>query len=281
MATEKTNFNNVITEGGNSENNANNTKNPVDYGMGFNGNEVLKWQPTTFEAFGKTTRIRSDVLARNISTMFKQTFHELKGCNIIPLPNGQFSVEMFFEHNNEPLPEGKIMNLESLIDTSTGANNLYYRQQVIQNRKAGKVYTLNNETKLLLSKFMYGGKEANKPNNTKVWNSDQIIKEVHIPVNDPFFRSQNTDRILVRASGLDIRRILQELYGRDMITKTVANEAGDTNYRAAAQYEPRFIKANADGTFIMNIEQFDKGAVERIFMQENPIPQQYLGVQMY
>lgn len=280
MATETTNFNNVITEEGNNEKEKTNTKNPVEYGMDFTGNEVLKWQPHVFDAFGKTTRIRSDILAKEICTMFKQTFHELKGCNIVPLPNGQFSVELYFERNTEPLPAGKIMNLESLID-GTGANNLYYRQQVIQNRKAGKAYTLNNETKLLLSKFMFGGKEANKPNNTKIWNSDSVIKEVHIPVNSPFFRSQNTDRILVRASGLDIRRILQELYGRDMVTKTIAGEEGDINYRGNAQYEPRFIKANADGTFIMNIEQFDKAAVESIFMQENPIPQQYLGVQMY
>jgi len=31
----------------------------------------------------------------------------------------------------------------------------------------------------------------------------------------------------------------------------------------------------------MNIEQFDSAAIEAIFMKENPVPQQYLGVQMY
>lgn len=281
MATEKTNFTNVV-RGGETINN--NTKNPIEYGMDFDGSEVIKWQSETFEAFGKTTRINSAELSRKIYNHFKQTFHELKGCNLVAMPNNQFMVEMFFERNTEPLPNGKIMNLDSLIDPvgrGGSNNNLYERMQVTQNRRMGKTFTLNNETKLLLSKFMYGGKNANLPNNKKVWGNDAVLREVHIPVTDPFRRGYNTDRILVRVSGLDIRRILQELYGRDMITKTVANESGDTNYRSEARYEVRFVKANTDGTFIMNIEQFDSAAIEQIFMRENPIPQQYLGVQMY
>ena len=128
---------------------------------------------------------------------------------------------------------------------------------------------------------MYGGKNANLPNNTKVWSNDAVLREVHIPVNDAFRRGYNTERILMRVSGLDIRRILQELYGRDIITKTVANESGDTNYRSEAKYEVHYMKSYPDGTFSMNIEQFDSAAVEKIFMKENPIPQMYLGVQMY
>lgn len=281
MATEKTIFTNVVTDG---EATNNNTKNPVEYGMDFDGTETIKWQPETFEAFGKTTRINSADLSRKICAHFKQTFHELKGCNMVVLPNGQIAVELFFERNTEPLPDGKIMNLDSLIDpVGTGSTkaNLYERMQVTQNRRMGKAFTLNNETKLLLSKFMFGGKNANLPNNNKVWGNENILREVHIPVNDPFRRGYNTDRILVRVTGLDIRRILQEMYGRDIVTKTVSNESGDTNYRSEARYEVRFIKAMVDGSFIMNIEQFDSAAIEKIFMQENPIPQQYLGVQMY
>lgn len=282
MATEKTNFINVFADSETATTN-NNQKNPIEYGMDFDGSEMLKWQPETFEAFGKTTRINSAELSRKIYNHFKQTFHELKGVNIVILANAQIAVEMFFEKNTEPLPNGKIMNLDSLVDpVGRGSNNnLYERMQVTQNRRMGKTFTLNNETKLLLSKFMYGGKNANMPNNNKVWGSENVLREVHIPVNDPFRRGYNTDRILVRVSGLDIRRILQELYGKDIITKTVANETGDTNYRSEARYEVRFIKANTDGTFIMNIEQFDSAAIEKIFMQENPIPQMYLGVQMY
>ena len=281
MATEKTIFTNVVTDNETTTNT--NSKNPVEYGMDFNGSESIIWQPETFEAFGKTTRMNSADLSRKIYSHFKQTFHELKGCNVVILANGQIAVELYFERNTEPLPDGKIMNLDSLIDpvSSSSRANLYERMQVTQNRRMGKAFTLNNETKLLLSKFMYGGKNANLPNNNKVWGNENVLREVHIPVNDPYRRGYNTDRILVRVAGLDIHRVLQELYGRDIITKTEANESGDINYRSDARYEVRFIKAMADGSFIVNIEQFDSSAIEKIFMQENPIPQQYFGVQMY
>lgn len=281
MATEKTNFNNIVTNDGATANN--NPKNPIVYGADFNGSEELKWQPETFEAFGKTTRINSADLSRKIYKHFSQTFHELKGCNMIILANGQIAVELFFERNNEPLPAGKIMNLDSLVEpVGNGArNNMYERMNVVQNRRLGKTFTLNNDTKLLLAKFMYGGKNANMPNNNKVWGNENVLREVHIPATDIYHR-YGADRILVRVSGLDIHRILPELYGRDIVTKTVVDENGDTNYRAEARYEVRFARANADGTFTMNIEQFDFSAVEKIFMQENPMmPQMHLGVQMY
>lgn len=280
MATEKTIFTNVIK---NDEATNNNPKNPIEYGSDFDGSEELKWQPEPFESFGKTTRMNSADLSRKIYNHFKQTLHELRGCNMVMLANGHIAVEMYFEHNTEPLPTGKIMNLDSLVEPigKGGSVNLYERMQVTQNRRMGKTFTLNNETKLLLSKFMYGGKNANLPNNKKVWGNENFLREVHIPVNDPYRRGYNTDRILIRVSGFDIRRILQELYGRDIVTKTVAKEFGDENYRSEARYEAHFIKAMPDGSFIMNIEQFDSAAVEKIFMQENPMPQQYLGVQMY
>ena len=274
MATEKTIFTNVVTDG---ETTNNNTKNPVEYGLGFDGSESLKWQPETFEAFGKTARINSAELSSKICAHFRQTFHEIKGCNVWIQNNGQIAVDLFFERNTDELPSGKIMNLESLIDNKGG--DLFDRVQVTQNRKLGKVFALNNETKLLLSKFMYGGKNANLPNNTKVWGS--VVSEVHIPVADPFRRVYNTDRILVKVTGLDIRRIVQEIYGRDIVTKTVADESGDTNHRDNALYEIRFIKAMPDGSFIMNIEQFSVEAAQEIFIKENPAPQQYLGIQMY
>lgn len=282
MATEKTNFINVVSDDNNNVTTNNNTKNPIEYGMDFDGSETLKWQPETFEAFGKTTRKNSADLSRQIFAHFSQTFHELRGCNMIVLPNGQIGVELYFERNTEPLPNGKIMNLDSLIDPVGGSRtNMYERMNIVQNRRMGKAFTLNNETKLLLSKFMYGGKNANMPNNNKVWGNENVLREVHIPTNDPFRRGFNSDRILVRVSGLDIHKILQELYGRDIITKTVVDKDGDINHRSEARYEVRFIKALVDGSFIMNIEQFDTAAIERIFMQENPIPQNYLGVQMY
>ena len=301
MATEKTILNNVVsyvaddeqttnatdtntTEDANpQQKNSKSENNRIDYAMGFDGSEEIKWKPEVFEAFGKTIRMNSAELSRKIYAHFKQTFHELKGCNISILPNSQISVDLYFEKNLEPVPDGKIKNLDSLIEPSSSGpkKNLYECMQVANNRRLGKIFTLNNETRLLLSKFMYGGSKVNLP-DSKVWENETVQREVHIPVtNDPFIRSYNTDRILVRISGIDIRKILQELYGKTIVYKTVTDEHGDINFTANAMYEVRVMKGLPDGTFIMNIEQFDKDAIEKIFMKENPIPQHYLGVQMY
>lgn len=252
-------------------------------GVSFNGTEKLDWQPIPFQSFGKTTRINSADLAREIYKELSLTFHEVKGCNIIAAPNNQFITEVYFERNTEPLPENKIMSLESLIEpVGAGANNnLYYKQRVLQNRHDGKAYTLNEETRILLSDLMFGGRNAMKPTDKK-WDNEAYVREIHIPANDPFaYRGRNIERILLRVTGFDLRKILQKLYGRDMVVKTATTDDKDVNFRSLAYYEPRFIKAKPDGTFIMNIEQFDKAAVEEIVMKENPMPQFNIGVQMY
>jgi hypothetical protein len=289
MATVKktTKLNNVVENQDNKDKDMTKGKNPVVFdNPDFDGSEELEWQPAPFKAFGKTTRITSAELAAMISTEFKKTFHEVRGCRITPVPNNNFITELFFERNNEPLPDGKIMNLESLIDPigAGGSNNLYYRQQVVQNRKLGKTYTLNNETKLLLSKFMFGGKYANKPNDKK-WTNESVMNEVHISAagNDIMYRGRNMERIFIRVV-LDLRRVLQELYGREIITKTISGPDGDTNYRGVASYEPRFIKmSQTDPSFILNIEQFDRTEVEKIIARENPAQfyQNIGGIQMY
>ena len=267
-------------------NDNNNSKNPVVYNMGFDGSEVLVWSPEPFEATGKMSFIRSDDLSRKIVSKFAQTFHELKGCNVIMMPANKgrmvMTLEMFFEKNNEPLPDGKIMNLDSLVtNTNVSKNNLYKRMNVLQNRRLGRTFELNNETKLLLSRFMYGGRNANLPNNKKIWNNEMYHKEIHIPVNDPFHKGYNTERILIRVCGFDIHLILQELYGRDIIYKTIVNETCDENFRSEAKYDAKFHKPMADGTFVIAINQFDVKKVQELFIKENPLPQYYLGVQMY
>jgi hypothetical protein len=231
----------------------------------------LQWSPTPFKAFGATTRINSGVLARMIYASFRKTFHDLRGANIAFI-NGNFVLELYFENNTENMKEGSIRNLVNLVapDPNNGSNttNLYVRKRIVNNRNYGKTFTLNDETKLLLSDFMYGGRDNNKPTSNR-WNN--YIHEVHIPISDAYYR--RGERILLRVVGLDLRKVLQMLYGRLMVTETISQGNGkDMNYRAVAFYEPRYIKAcTNDPTFILNIEQFDKGAVEEFTARENPV----------
>lgn len=289
MATEKTDIRNVtIVRDEGEENKNNKTQNnqqAVQYANSeFNGSEKLKWTPIPFQAFGKTTRITSVELSKLIRTAFGCVFHELRGVNVLAM-NNQFIVEMFFQRNNDPLPEGKIMNLDSIADPVGSSNNMYIKNQIVQNKRNGFTYSINNETRLLLSRYMHQGEEANKPNNKK-WNTSNdvhaMVREIHTSVQNPLmYRGANIEEVYLRVTNFDLKRILQALYGDTMITTTVYNGEKDTNYSSKARYQPRFAKANNDRTFILNIEQFDPDAVEDIIMRENPMMQNLSGIQMY
>ena len=174
--------------------------------------------PSPFKTIGKFMMINSDELSKLIYAQFAEIFHDLKGVNIKYIDN-KFVPEFYFEVNTETLPDGKIRNLINLTTpVRENKSNLFYRNAIVQNKLHGKVFTLNDETKLLLSDFMYGGRDANKPNNNKRWNN--IIAEVRMPAAtfDPFAR--NVDRIFICVTGFDPKRLLQHKFGRDMIINT-------------------------------------------------------------
>lgn len=287
MATYENNINNMV-QNPNEEKVTEQTNETINNGVKMIGSipedSSLEWSPIPFKALGKTTRVHSDDLCRKIRAAFGESFHDLKGVNIVYI-NNAFMVEMFFEVNTEPLPDGKIRNLVNLTAPVTeNKTNLYYKNMAVQHKLNGESFTLNDETKLLLSDFMFGGRKASIPNNKKNnnrWN--ECINEVRVPTSaygDMLYR-RSADRILVRVTGLDIKRILQKLYGTDMVVLTNSNGKTDENVHAKAFYEPRFAKMLPNGTFIINIEQFDVGAAQQFAIQENPQIQQQTGVVYY
>lgn len=253
--------------------------NPPNMVGSIPADSTLKWEPIEFQSFGRISRMTSDELARKIKFAYMETFHDLKGVNVIYTPAG-FEVQLYFEYNPDQVPEGKIRNLVNLTAPTNTGKNLYYKNQVIQHKVNGESFTLNDETKLLLSDCMFGGREANKPKDPK-WKN--YIKEVHVPLgyNNPFFKPKNATRVMIKVTGLDIRKILQKLYGDDMIVKTINDGDSDMNVHAKAMYEIRYIKGTSNGTFIVNIEQFDVGATQQIVAQENPQIQNTTGIVYY
>lgn len=234
-------------------------------------NAHITWSPLPFESFGKIMRTTNRALATAVKEYYQKTFHDLRGVNLRYVPGLQapFVFEFFFAKNSMPKPDGKIYNLKDLTIPAKG-DNLYTKKQVLDNKVVGKQYTLNDETKLLLSDIMYGGKNANNPKNGR-WNN--YITDFWNQTNDWTF-NPNAGEFLVRVTGcFDIHRILQKLYGNSMVVKTEKVENGDRNLSSTAAYEVRFIKYafNEPNIFIMNVEQFDKSAVEEITIKENPI----------
>ena len=241
---------------------------------------VLDFEPITFEAFGKTTRINSYELARKIREMFQKKFHDVIGANIT-WDGKTFNTTLFFQNNTEPIPDGKIKNLINLqSNEGINTNSIWERNQMVQRKKAGDTFALNDATKLLLSDFMYGGRQANKPNNKQRWTQNTF--ERRIPAHQALYQ-YGAENIVIGVTGFDIRVICHKLYGDKIVTSTEydADGVAYNNQSKGAYYELRFGKLMQDGSVMINIEQFDRQKVEELVKKENPQIALYSGVQMF
>jgi hypothetical protein len=240
-------------------------------------NSAFEFEPTPFESFGNITRITNKELCEIIKAKFGATFHDLRGV-MIHFVNGQWITEMYFEENADQIKPGQIKNLVSLTTGNTKNDKSFLPgQQRIYSKLNGKLYTINDETKLLLSDFMYGGRKANNVNDRKKW--DQNIHPIDIGMRagygqHPFYPT-NAHQVFIQVTGLDLRKLLRDaVFGPSMVTKTVTNGDGTMgNVVSKAFYEPRYIKPlpGVNEVFVMNIEQFDKDAVEKYVAIENPM----------
>lgn len=251
----------------------NETKKKVNYDLpeGWDGSEEIVIEPASFEAVGKITRIRSDEFARKIKSAFRTTFHDLVGVNV-EVGNNTILTQFYFEDNTAELPKGKIKSMVN-INRNNHATNLFDLKTIVNNKFTGKVYKLNNETRLLLSKFVYGGANRSKPNNLNRWENESsnecIVTQVKMPA------PMGGERIILKVSGLDTNKIAQALYGDKMVTKTIKdNEDGsEVNVVSSAMYNVRYggtVKNDNTGLFNINIDQIDPEAVKELTAKEDP-----------
>ena len=241
-------------------------------------NAKLEWEPIPFKPLGRVTRATSSMMASTISKYYSCTFHDLRGVNLLYEPmNRVFVTEFYFSNNISPVPDGKIKNLIDLTQmpkNGDSSNNYYYRRQIITNRVNGKKYTLNDETKLLLSDIMYGGRGANKPNN-KNWN--KFIQEITVPASNASFNSRAVEVLIKVSQCFDFNSILFKLFGPQMLVDLQAvNDNNDIKGQvnlSPAVYRAKFERyyPNEPGVFIFNIEQYDKEKVKELTLKENPI----------
>lgn len=282
MGTE--NKNNVNNK---ANNNGGNNKNEKSYEvMSGNGkkdikeSDIVTFEPIPFEAFGKTTRINSYKLAQIIREQFQKKFHDVIGA-FVGYAGNNFTVTLFFQDNPDQIPVGKIKNLVNY-QTNDGVDrkSLWEQSQMLKRRSTGKTFALNDATKLLLSDFMYGGKGANKPNNEKRWTESTFERRVPAPTSLYQYGAEN---IIIGVTNIDLKAICHKLFGNTIITSTKYDEDG-TAYNTqsnGAFYEVRYSKPMPDGSFMINIEQFDRQKVEEYTKNENPQMVMGSGLQMF
>ena len=226
-----------------------------------------------FKAIGEIMRISNTELCAIINSYFRPIFHDYVGSYIIPDISGMARIELVFEHNPEPINSDlKIANVVDL--TNTHVNDLYARARAIQYRSMGKHYTLNPETKLLLSDIMYGGRDGNKATDDKRWKQNlrehpESLNSIH-----PNLIRPGTEHSYVIVSNVDPKLLVREIFGHTMVISTKNTNNGEVeNINAKAYYEVRIAKILPGiNNFMLDIIRFDVGGVEQESARENPYP---------
>ena len=225
-----------------------------------------------FKAIGEIMRISNTELCAIINSYFRPIFHDYVGSYIIPDISGMARTELAFEHNPEPIDgDSKIANVVDL--TNTHVNDLYARARAIQYRSMGKHYTLNPETKLLLSDIMYGGRDGNKATDDKRWKQNlreqpQTLNSIH-----PNLIRPDTEHSYVIVSNVDLKLLVREIFGHTMVISTKNTNGEVENINAKAYYEVRIAKIlPGANNFMLDIIRFDVGGVQQESAKENPYP---------
>lgn len=225
-----------------------------------------------FKAIGEIMRISNTELCAIINSYFRPIFHDYVGSYIIPDISGMARTELAFEHNPEPIDgNSKIANVVDL--TNTHVNDLYARARAIQYRSMGKHYTLNPETKLLLSDIMYGGRDGNKATDDKRWKQNlreqpQTLNSIH-----PNLIRPDIEHSYVIVSNVDLKLLVREIFGHTMVISTKNTNGEVENINAKAYYEVRIAKIlPGANNFMLDIIRFDVGGVQQESAKENPYP---------
>ena len=236
---------------------------------------TVRFTPYEFKSFGNIMRITNQQLSIIIREYYQKIFHDLRGVYVgyMAGQKSPFNIDFYFTKNMAEMPEGKIANIKDLgaVDVNS---NLYMKMQARNNRMAGNIYTLNDDTKHLLSEIMYGGPndKANGPKSNR-WK--QCMIEKWVQSNDFTYR-QGAGELWIRVYGcFDIQRILQKIMPSTMVTNVKVTKNSDgtydaENFTANCRYKARFVEWLTQNVFVLNIEQFDEKAVAEFQMAKNP-----------
>ena len=223
----------------------------------------LEFDPIPFKSVGKSMRLTNRDLSLLIKSALGEIFHDLKGVYVGCQPGCQLFAQLYFQDNQNPVPEGKIKNLINIFENNS-ANSMYEKQKMLNNRFKGKQYQLTDETKTLLKDIMYGGHNI----KDNVFNNN--VTEVKSPASS-FYNAQATNN-MVRVSGIDLAKIVRKIFGKKMIVETTTDDGKTVNKMAECLYEVRYSGVNAvePTIFMINIEQFDINAIQELSNKEIP-----------
>ena len=232
-------------------------------------NAKMDWDPIKVPLQSQTQYLNSSVACGWISIKMRETFSDYMGCNLKIGQGNMLYLEMYFGRNsNNSKTNNLLPSIISVHDKKIEVNDIVamkLRQKALMNNN---IFSLNDETKLLLGEFIGGIKPDSKewkkyirventssmmnvPNNYMAIKSGRIAENVEIVVTIP-----------------NIRYIFNKLLGYKFTIGTELDDNGNPyNVNSTAFRDIKILEFNKDGTFTMKIETFDHDNVASAYSE--------------
>lgn len=223
------------------------TQNPQKEPTRIHAVEILDFK-SNVESMHKNTIELTEI----VSSLFKNAFRDYVGCkirvntgNINELPNfvqneiplGRLYVSLYFkDRSNDPdRADCPIKNLKLRYTANSEGRSIFNTLNAISGKNAGRMFEVEEDTYEALDPFRFF------PNRKTNWNLLTIEKSSVYG-----FNVANSQENLVEITGLDLEKILSEVYG-------TRSEEGVFQYQAV----PVQIVANVNGEYVVQISKLN------------------------
>lgn len=235
------NYNNNNNKGGNQ--NAQQKREPLS----------LNIDPLEFDGVMKSKLTTTISLAKVVNQLFRPVFTDYEGCIIAPDQFGQLQAALYFKDKGHVRNQDEIKTLIPVTERVQGSSAMD-RVMRMNLRNSSKSYDVSNETKEILSEFIY------TRGNAKVNWGQHIVEQTE--------RGYNGYSIYVKVVGIDIVRLVRKLYGGKIDG-------------ARIDYNVSIIKpigmdmsGGMNQNYLINIQQLDSREVERLASEIGVVPVQ-------
>lgn len=213
----------------------------------------LNLEPLEFDGVMKSKLTTTIALAKTVNQIFRPVFTDYEGCIIAPDQFGQLQAALYFKDKGHARNEDEVKTLIPVTERVQGTSPID-RITRMNLRNSSKSYDVSNETKEILSEFIY------TRGNTKVNWGQHIVEQTE--------RGYNGYSIYVKVIGIDLVRLVRKIYGGKIDGSRI-------------DYNVSIIKpigmdmtGGMSQNYLINIQQLDSREVERLANEIGVVPVQ-------
>lgn len=224
----------------------------------------MEWDTVSLPLFSQEVIINSAALANAISKEMRNTFSDYKGCNLFYDKIGVY-VEFYFGRNaNAANNPNMVSSVVSKYSEKIDRKDIAAIKQRELDIMSGRLFMLNDETKLLLSEFYNNDKLTPDSNEWYKYVKVEIMPAT-VGYGNPFNNVQNgnlAENVELVVTGMNINKVVNKLLGSKFHSSTEIDDDGEAvNIYTTACRIVSLHSYNTDGTFNISIKTFDAESI--------------------